>query len=266
MSSSMPPIPACSAAAVSTARSTAPAAPRSSPSARNCVARSTRAGCRPVRPWRRRRASLPAQWVVHTVGPVYSPLKDQSALLASCYTESLRVAGRARGVDHRVPRDLDWRLRVPARAGRRDRGGGGPRRARVIRRAGAFRPLLGSRFDNVSRRVPPNCRERRVARGRTGFLSGSRAVRLCRWMTGMNSAFPPDGTQTRWACPSCGGGTPWRGPSTPPRLARPSSSSPRRGSRTPTRSSRRAASSASASGRRRPSPTSWSRPTQTAAS
>jgi O-acetyl-ADP-ribose deacetylase (regulator of RNase III) len=37
--------------------------------------------------------SLPATWVVHTVGPVYSPLKDQSALLASCYTESLRVAG-----------------------------------------------------------------------------------------------------------------------------------------------------------------------------
>src|SRR5690606_9986384 len=36
---------------------------------------------------------LPARWVVHTVGPVYNPLEDQSALLASCYTESLRVAG-----------------------------------------------------------------------------------------------------------------------------------------------------------------------------
>lgn len=35
---------------------------------------------------------LPATWVIHTVGPVYSPLKDQSALLTSCYTESLRVA------------------------------------------------------------------------------------------------------------------------------------------------------------------------------
>jgi O-acetyl-ADP-ribose deacetylase len=35
---------------------------------------------------------LPARWVVHTVGPVYSPLKDQAALLAGCYTESLRVA------------------------------------------------------------------------------------------------------------------------------------------------------------------------------
>lgn len=37
--------------------------------------------------------NLPANWVVHTVGPIYSPDEDQSALLASCYTESLRVAG-----------------------------------------------------------------------------------------------------------------------------------------------------------------------------
>jgi O-acetyl-ADP-ribose deacetylase len=35
---------------------------------------------------------LPARWVIHTVGPVYSRSEDQSALLASCYTESLRVA------------------------------------------------------------------------------------------------------------------------------------------------------------------------------
>jgi len=35
---------------------------------------------------------LPATWVIHTVGPVYSPREDRSALLASCYTESLRVA------------------------------------------------------------------------------------------------------------------------------------------------------------------------------
>ncbi|WP_444961553.1 O-acetyl-ADP-ribose deacetylase [Nocardiopsis sp. M1B1] len=35
---------------------------------------------------------LPARWVVHTVGPVYSPTEDRSALLASCYGESLRVA------------------------------------------------------------------------------------------------------------------------------------------------------------------------------
>jgi O-acetyl-ADP-ribose deacetylase len=35
---------------------------------------------------------LPARWVVHTVGPVYSLREDRSGVLASCYTESLRVA------------------------------------------------------------------------------------------------------------------------------------------------------------------------------
>ncbi|GAA0478230.1 O-acetyl-ADP-ribose deacetylase [Streptomyces olivaceiscleroticus] len=35
---------------------------------------------------------LPARWVVHTVGPVYSREEDRSALLASCYRESLGVA------------------------------------------------------------------------------------------------------------------------------------------------------------------------------
>jgi O-acetyl-ADP-ribose deacetylase (regulator of RNase III) len=30
--------------------------------------------------------------VIHTVGPVYSKTQDRSALLASCYRESLRVA------------------------------------------------------------------------------------------------------------------------------------------------------------------------------
>jgi O-acetyl-ADP-ribose deacetylase len=36
--------------------------------------------------------NLPARWVVHTVGPVYSPAEDRSGLLASCHAESLRVA------------------------------------------------------------------------------------------------------------------------------------------------------------------------------
>jgi O-acetyl-ADP-ribose deacetylase len=36
---------------------------------------------------------LPATWVVHTVGPVYSERDDRSAVLRSCYRESLRVAG-----------------------------------------------------------------------------------------------------------------------------------------------------------------------------
>lgn len=37
--------------------------------------------------------TLPARWVIHTVGPVYSRHDDRSHLLASCYRESLRVAG-----------------------------------------------------------------------------------------------------------------------------------------------------------------------------
>jgi O-acetyl-ADP-ribose deacetylase (regulator of RNase III) len=35
---------------------------------------------------------LPARWVIHTVGPVYSAGEDRSDLLASCHRESLKVA------------------------------------------------------------------------------------------------------------------------------------------------------------------------------
>jgi O-acetyl-ADP-ribose deacetylase len=35
---------------------------------------------------------LPARWVIHTVGPVWSKREDRSTLLASCYRASLRVA------------------------------------------------------------------------------------------------------------------------------------------------------------------------------
>jgi O-acetyl-ADP-ribose deacetylase (regulator of RNase III) len=35
---------------------------------------------------------LPARWVIHTVGPVFSKDEDRSGLLASCHIESLRVA------------------------------------------------------------------------------------------------------------------------------------------------------------------------------
>ncbi|MFJ6658296.1 O-acetyl-ADP-ribose deacetylase [Streptomyces sp. NPDC091377] len=35
---------------------------------------------------------LDARWVIHTVGPVHSTTEDRSALLASCYRESLRIA------------------------------------------------------------------------------------------------------------------------------------------------------------------------------
>jgi O-acetyl-ADP-ribose deacetylase len=36
---------------------------------------------------------LPASWVIHTVGPVYSEHEDRSSVLRSCYRQSLRVAG-----------------------------------------------------------------------------------------------------------------------------------------------------------------------------
>jgi O-acetyl-ADP-ribose deacetylase len=35
---------------------------------------------------------LPARWVIHTVGPVYAREEDPGPLLASCHTESLRIA------------------------------------------------------------------------------------------------------------------------------------------------------------------------------
>jgi len=39
-----------------------------------------------------RAGDLPARWVIHTVGPVYSRHEDRSALLASCYEQSLKIA------------------------------------------------------------------------------------------------------------------------------------------------------------------------------
>ena len=36
---------------------------------------------------------LPARWVIHTVGPVYSGSGRDPELLASCHVESLKVAG-----------------------------------------------------------------------------------------------------------------------------------------------------------------------------
>lgn len=35
---------------------------------------------------------LPARWVIHTVGPVYTKSEDRSHLLSSCYRSALRVA------------------------------------------------------------------------------------------------------------------------------------------------------------------------------
>ncbi len=35
---------------------------------------------------------LPARWVIHCVGPIWSETQDRSDLLTSCYTNALRVA------------------------------------------------------------------------------------------------------------------------------------------------------------------------------
>ena len=35
---------------------------------------------------------LPASWVIHTVGPVFTSAEDRSHLLALCHSESLQVA------------------------------------------------------------------------------------------------------------------------------------------------------------------------------
>ncbi|MEU2614394.1 O-acetyl-ADP-ribose deacetylase [Micromonospora sp. NPDC007271] len=36
--------------------------------------------------------NLPARWVVHTVGPIFSAAEDRSVLLRDCYANSLQVA------------------------------------------------------------------------------------------------------------------------------------------------------------------------------
>jgi O-acetyl-ADP-ribose deacetylase (regulator of RNase III) len=46
---------------------------------------------------------LAARWVIHTVGPVYSPAEDRSALLASCHTSSLALADELGAVAVAVP-------------------------------------------------------------------------------------------------------------------------------------------------------------------
>jgi O-acetyl-ADP-ribose deacetylase (regulator of RNase III) len=38
--------------------------------------------------------NLPAKWVIHTVGPEYSPEEDHSETLASCYIESIELADK----------------------------------------------------------------------------------------------------------------------------------------------------------------------------
>jgi O-acetyl-ADP-ribose deacetylase (regulator of RNase III) len=46
---------------------------------------------------------LPARWVVHTVGPVFSSTEDRSALLRACYQNSLLVADELGAVSVAFP-------------------------------------------------------------------------------------------------------------------------------------------------------------------
>ncbi|MHB2023049.1 MAG: O-acetyl-ADP-ribose deacetylase [Mycobacteriales bacterium] len=46
---------------------------------------------------------LPARWVIHTVGPRFSPTVDRSPLLASCYREVLRIASELQAVTVAFP-------------------------------------------------------------------------------------------------------------------------------------------------------------------
>jgi O-acetyl-ADP-ribose deacetylase len=46
---------------------------------------------------------LPARWVIHTVGPVFSAGEDRSALLRDCYANSLAVADELRAATIAFP-------------------------------------------------------------------------------------------------------------------------------------------------------------------
>jgi O-acetyl-ADP-ribose deacetylase len=46
---------------------------------------------------------LPARWVIHCVGPVWSPREDRSAVLTSCYVNALAVADELGAVSVAFP-------------------------------------------------------------------------------------------------------------------------------------------------------------------
>ncbi len=76
----------------STVRSIAVVVPRSSPSAARCAQLTCGGGLPAGQAVATTAGRLPARWVIHTVGPVWSASEDRSAVLASAYRESLRVA------------------------------------------------------------------------------------------------------------------------------------------------------------------------------
>jgi O-acetyl-ADP-ribose deacetylase (regulator of RNase III) len=59
---------------------------------------------------------LPARWVIHTVGPVWDGGdRDEAALLASCYRESLRLAAEKRLTSVAFPAISTGAYRFPLR-------------------------------------------------------------------------------------------------------------------------------------------------------
>ena len=64
---------------------------------------------------------LPARWVVHTVGPVWSATEDRSELLADCHRNSLAAGTGPGREDRRLPRHLHRDLPLAPGVGRRDR-------------------------------------------------------------------------------------------------------------------------------------------------
>ena len=79
-------------AAAWTGRFTGAAALPSSPNALSCGKPATREGLPAGQAVATTAGDLDARWVIHTVGPVYSAREDRSAVLVSCYEQSLKVA------------------------------------------------------------------------------------------------------------------------------------------------------------------------------
>ena len=66
---------------------------------------------------------LPAQWVIHTVGPVWhGGDHGEDELLAACYRNSLALAVAHGIMNDRVPGHQHWRLRLPPGTSDADRG------------------------------------------------------------------------------------------------------------------------------------------------
>ena len=78
----------------STVPSITPAGPRSSPSAAGSGRRNCRTDFRSGEAVATTAGRLPANWVIHTVGPTWAKTKDKSPLLRNAYRNSLQLAGK----------------------------------------------------------------------------------------------------------------------------------------------------------------------------